>query len=95
MNPTHSPGALLHPACGWFVLRCRQDMAQKGLEKPQRAGSLQVCVGVAACLPQFERVSEAQRQRDPGLPQGSFYCPGKRSQKSMEAEDPVRLRQEI
>lgn len=43
-RPTHSPGALLHPACGWCEWRCRQDMAQKRLEKPQRAGSLQVCV---------------------------------------------------
>lgn len=51
-----------------------------------------VCVGVAACLPQPERISEAQRQRNPGFPRGSFYCLGKKSPKSMESEDSVKLR---
>lgn len=47
-----------------------------GGEKPQRAGSLQVCGGVVACLRQTRKVSEAQRQGDPSLIQGSSCCPG-------------------
>lgn len=80
-----TPPAVPEPSCiqpvAEFVLRCRQDKGQdsggaparKRVEKPQRAGSLQVCVGVAACLPQPERVSEAPRPCDPSLPQGSSY----------------------